>query len=314
MNHTLLVSTMSHPLFNECSTDGAYLEQRLQYLRDCGIEALDFNIDNFVQGNVNKGEIDRFWDKDLDELYRHFTPLKHAAQRTGMVFSQMHAVFPLYVEGNEEVTEYLRMSVEKNLAIAAFLNCPAVVVHPHKCRDKEEEVAINLALYRRLMPFAKQYGVKICLENLFQALNSRALEGVCSTPEEACWYIDKLNEEAGSDVFGFCLDIGHATLLCRDLKHFILKLGRRLTCLHIHDSNGSVDSHVMPFTQGLGWTMKHSTDWDGMLEGLREIGYRGNLSFEAFRSFLMFPEEVHTDVLKLYSAIGRYFRDRIANG
>lgn len=314
---SLLISTMCYQLFDEQSTDEAYLTQRMQFLRDCGIQALDYSFDAFVDTAFTKGEINDFWNQSLDELYTHFTPLKNAAEKTGLVFSQTHAIFPLYLTKYEEATEYLRMSVEKTLAVAAFLGCPAVVVHPHGCRDKEEELKINLDLYRRFIPFAKQYGVKICLENLFLTIDVQPVEGCCSTADEACRYIDMLDEEAGEELFGFCFDIGHAILLRRDIKAFIKALGHRLTCLHLHDNDGSMDLHVMPFSQQRlsGWRgLKSATDWDGLCEGLREIGYKGNLSFEAYKSFEIFPEATHRELLKLYSAIGRHFRNKILNG
>lgn len=316
MKESLLISTMCFRLFDEQSTDEAYLTQRMQFLRDCGIEALDYSFDGLIDTDFKKGEINDFWNKSLDELYDHFTPLKNAAQKTGLVFSQTHAVYPLHLTKYPEVTEYLQMSVEKNIAIAAFLGCPAIVVHPWFCRgDKAREREVNLAMYRRFIPFAKQYGVKICLENLYNTINGTAAEASCSSAEDACWYIDTLNEEAGEELFGFCLDVGHANMLHKDLKIFAKTLGHRLTCLHLHDNNADNDMHVMPYTQQpvRNWTLKATTDWDGLCDALREIGYKGNLSFEAFRSFLIFPEEVHPELLKLYCSIGRYFRSRILN-
>lgn len=317
MDRSLLISTMCYRLFDEYSTDEAYLTQRMQHLRDCGIEALDYSFDGWIDTEFMKGEINDFWNKSLDELYTIFTPLKNAAQKTGLVFSQTHAVFPLYLAKYPEATEYLQMSVEKNIAIAAFLGCPALVVHPWFCRgNKEREREVNLAIYRRFMPYAKQYGVKVCLEDLYFTKNDTPAGASCACPEDACWYIDKLNEEAGEEVFGFCFDVGHANLLHLDLKNFVKTLGHRLTCLHLHDNNADGDLHVMPYTQQpvRNWTLNCCTDWDGLCDGLREIGYKGNLSFEAHTSFLIFPEAVHPELLQLYSSIGRYFRSRILNG
>lgn len=314
MKKSLLLSTQTYPLIDVRSTDQAYLDERYHYLRSCGIEAVELD-DDFEEDSplIQKGTVNHFWDKELDELYEYFTPHKIAAQRSGIAFSQIHALFPLYIPNYEAVTDYVQMAVEKTLAVSAFLDCPAVVVHPYSCTDKVHEREINLALYRRLMPFAKQSGVKICLENMFLTFNGRPVEGSCSTADEACWYIDTLNAEAGADLFGFCLDIGHATLLRRDIKSFITTLGHRLACLHIHDNDGNFDCHIMPFTHGIGWAGKSSTDWNGFLDGLREINYQGNLSFEAAHSFQLFPKELEGDLLKLYGAIGRYFKDRITN-
>jgi sugar phosphate isomerase/epimerase len=162
-------------------------------------------------------------------------------------------------------------------------------------------------MYRRMIPFAKRYGVKLCLENLYSDFNGRPIEGCCADAAEACWYIDTLNAEAGEEIFGFCFDIGHANLVGRNVLEFIRTLGPRLTILHIHDNMGEKDSHLIPCTQ---W-YPGGVDWDSFIQGLKEIGYRGPLAFETFRGINLLPEDVHEEGLKLVSAIGRSFRRRI---
>lgn len=314
MDRTLLISSTTYPVLDVTNTDEAYLNERFQLLADRGIEAIDWADDFETEPyQIAKGEVNHFWDKNLDELYAFFAPTKAAAQRSGVAFAQMHSVFPVYVDGKDEMNEYLVRAVEKTLALAAYFDCPALVVHPFTCTDKEHEIAVNLAFYRRLIPSAKQYGVKICLENMFVVRNGLVRDGACADADETCWYIDTLNEEAGADVFGYCLDIGHANLLRKELKSFILKLDKRLTCLHIHDNNGQFDTHVMPFTQSASGAPKPAVEWDSMLAGLREIGYRGHLNFEAGNTFKMFPKELEASVLSMFAAIGSYFRNKILN-
>ena len=52
-------------------------------------------------------------------------------------------------------------------------------------------------------------------------------------------------------------------------------------------------------------------DWEGFLQGLKEINYQGNISFECGRGILVMPEEVRKEVMCLITAIGRYIRNRI---
>ena len=311
-NKILKISTQTGDLFNECTTDGEYLYNCFKYLRDCGFEAMDYNMDHFLKPDeIHSGKLNNFWDKSIDELYEYFSPTKEAAERIGILFSQAHASFPLHIEGNDSVNDYLITVMEKSMAVCSYLNCPAIVAHPVCHEVKDSEMEINLNMYRKMIPAAKKYGVKICLENTFRVINGKPIEGVCSEVEETCFYIDKLNSEAGEDIFGFCLDIGHANLMGRDLKGYIKRLDKRLTCLHIHDNDGSYDMHMVPYTQARDWGKIHCTDWEGMIAGLAEINYSGNLSFEAFRGVGNFPKEAEPEVLRLLSAIGRYFRSRI---
>ena len=288
--------------------DEKHPEESMKLIHDCGFESIDYNIHLFfLPKSIRANERSEFFEQSIDEILDHYRPLKAAAERWQVEIGQLHAPFPLHIEGNDELNDYLIMTVEKSCAVSQFLNCPAVVVHPFIHKDKETERQVNLTMYRRMIPFAKRYGVKLCLENLYSDFNGRPIEGCCADAAEACWYIDTLNAEAGEEIFGFCFDIGHANLVGRNVLEFIRTLGPRLTILHIHDNMGEKDSHLIPCTQ---W-YPGGVDWDSFIQGLKEIGYRGPLAFETFRGINLLPEDVHEEGLKLVSASGRSFRRRI---
>jgi sugar phosphate isomerase/epimerase len=68
----------------------------------------------------------------------------------------------------------------------------------------------------------------------------------------------------------------------------------------------------MPYTQTTDiWGSNPGTNWEGFIDGLRDIGYEGNLSFETFKAVKAFPKELEKEVLSLIVAIGRYFRKKI---
>lgn len=303
-----LVSIQSGDWYDESNDD-----KSMARAKECGIEALDFNIDHVINPwEYVKGKQYPLCDKPATEFVMHFAPLKAAAEKYGIAFSQMHAPFPTWFEDNPEATEYLLSVVDKIVAVCAFVGCPALVVHPYYSGDNAKDREINLAMYRRLMPKAKEYGVKICLENAFLTFNGRIIECYCTGAEANCELIDFLNAEAGEEIFGFCLDVGHANITGKDLRAYINTLGKRLTILHIHDNDGQGDKHMIPYTQGTGiWANELATDWEGFLAGLRDIGYEGNLSFETFKGIKHLPKEVEKEALSLLTAIGRYFRSRI---
>ena len=168
---------------------------------------------------------------------------------------------------------------------------------------------MNMQMYPKLIPAAKKYGVKICLENMFAFIGGHGIARACANVDEACRYIDALNEMAGEEVFGFCYDVGHANLLSCNLYEDIKTLGHRLTVLHIHENDGRLDSHCIPYTYKNGKI--GTTDWEGFLKGLKEIGYEGPLNFETFAALQDVPREVVGELLKLISAIGNYFRKSI---
>jgi len=289
--------------------------ESFEYIKSCGFEAIDFNIDHYLSPGklVKEGITSTFFDQTTEEIVEFFAPLGEAAEKTGVEIAQMHAPFPCWYPDHPEVNDYIRMALDKCFAVCEAVKCPAIVVHPAGAPSKFTEWDYNLTLYRSLIPHIKKYsGVKICLENIFFTRPNRLIEGRFAVAEDAVRMIDLLNEEAGGDYFGFCLDVGHANLARRNIRDFINILGDRLTILHIHDNNGMDDQHIVPYSC-LAANNSHVCDWDAFVEGLRDIGYRGALAFETFRIFSAYPAAVHTEVLKLISAIGRHWRERIEN-
>ncbi|MBE6711884.1 MAG: sugar phosphate isomerase/epimerase [Ruminococcaceae bacterium] len=285
----------------------------LTYIKECGFDAIDLNIDTSMKTArlVEEGIFPTIFDKSVKELQEYYAPLKEASEKTGVAVTQMHAPFPVYYEGQDKVNAHIMMALDKCFAVAEFLGCPAVVVHPTKAETKEGEWELNLKIYRSLIPVIQKYkGVKICLENLFLRRAGRIVEGRFTDAADSVRMIDLLNEEAGGEYFGFCFDVGHATLTGRNVKEFVKAMGPRLTILHIHDNNGHEDQHLLPYSC-LSNADEHVCDWKGLVEGLREIGYSGTLAFETFRVMSTFPSAVRTQVLKLIAGIGRYWSEEI---
>ena len=285
----------------------------MKMARECGFEAIDFNIDHVLDPQkFVKGEGEYPIAKlPLDEFVEYYRPLGEAAEINGITISQMHAPFPIYFEDKKEETAFCFEVVEKCLAVCQAVGCPALVVHPYVDQngDKEKEFFVNFNQYRALMPAAKKYGVKICLENIPRWKNGYIINGCCTDVDEACYYVDALNEEAGEEIFGFCFDVGHANVTGRDIKHDLKVLADRVTVLHIHDNDRNQDLHLIPYTAVRDY--KLTLDWDGFVEGLKAIGYSGTLSFETFNGVKKMPKEATGAALKLVRAIGESFVNRL---
>lgn len=287
----------------------------IKFIKECGFEALDYNINSLFNRTYDAETLTSFFDKSIEELYEYYADLKEASKEYEISFSQFHSVAPAYHYGDEKKTKYFMDVTKKMIAVAGYLECPCIVVHPWGDPNvsQEEEIEINMNMYRELMPWAKKYGVKICLENLYSVQDRNFFEGICSNAEEACMYIDALNEEAGEDLFGFCLDVGHVRCAGGNLYRYIKTLGKeRLTTLHIHDNNGAWDSHMIPYTQMNAGGTKLAIDWEGFIRGLREIGYEGAIAFETMNAITIIPPELKPAALTYIAEIGKYFRSRLA--
>lgn len=289
--------------------------ESMKYIKECGFEGVDYNINSLFRATFDEEHLTSFFDKSIDKLKEYYRPLKEAAIENGIAFCQCHGILVIYHKGNPKKTEYCLQMTEKMIEVCEYLNCRAIVIHPwigaQVGATKEEEIAVNMDLYRRLLPTAKRCGVKICLENLWEKHGEEYVDAPCIDVEEACTYIDTLNAEAGEDVFGFCLDIGHTKFYKTDIYEFIKKLGHRLTVTHLHENDGNSDSHMIPYSQMDPIEKGLCIDWEGVLKGLHEINYGGSLSFETCNAIVNLTPDMKTITLKHISEIGKWFKKRI---
>jgi len=287
-------------------------------LKEAGFDCADFSLNGYLPNKmVYKGQVNGIFDKTVEELEAFFTPHKEAAKQVGIRIHQMHMPYPLHVpNGKKEVNDYLwNVVAPKSLHVCKFFDCKYIVVHGFKLAtylgSEELEWAETEKFLRFLAPMAKEMGITLCVENLYNSLGNHMVEGPCCDVEKVVKRIDVLNEEFGADVLGFCLDTGHANLVGIDIYDFIVRLGHRLKVLHVHDNDGVRDLHQIPYTFAKKKDDKDALDWQGFLNGLREIEFEGVINFEASPVVSAFPEEMKSDALEFLVKIGKYFMSKI---
>lgn len=287
--------------------DGAY-----RMIKEAGFDAADANLDHLLYPkDIRKKAITQPFKKMVSEkdMLEFFKPWGDAAKKYGIENYQAHAPFPscLNSEKDEKYDEFLITMLEKTIRGAASIGVKNLVVHPffmdyeHRL-SKEDEWALNIERYSRLIPAARTYGVTICLENMFVHHKGKIYGAVCSDPKEAAAYVDALNGIAGEKVFGFCFDVGHSILASRDVRRFMIALGDRITAFHVHDNDGVDDLHLQPYFG--------KCDWNSFIEGLKAIGFNRTLSFETFNICNTIDPEVVPEMLKFIASCGRMFSRR----
>lgn len=288
-------------------------------LKEAGFSCCDFSLDTYLRNyDLYQGKLNSFFDNSVEKLHEYFTPHKEAAWAADIEISQMHMPYPNYVPGeSDELNDYLKNVVApKSMEVCAFLECPYIVVHgfklSHYLGSEASEWEKTLEFLEFLAPMAKECGITVCIENLYTGLGDHIVEGPCCDAKKAAERIDRMNDKYGAEVLGFCFDTGHANLVGIDFEDFIVTLGHRLKVLHIHDNDGRMDLHQIPFTFTRSRENTSSTDWDGFIRGLRRINYTGNLCFETGPVLSAFPEVMKHDVLRLIARIGRYFSEEIS--
>lgn len=280
---------------------------------EMGINAVDLGIsEQWSISQIYKNEMYGFFDKAVEEIYEYYRPYKAAADANGITFHQMHAPFPSMKVGNDEMNTYIHMAFEKCIRVAALLDCHYLVVHPIYAgayRTEEEDFQVNFDAFRTYGDLLKETGVMMCIENVYEDFEGRNLCFSGSNSTFLIRLIDALNEYAGTECFGLCYDNGHANITGKDQYQEIMSYGKHLKVLHIHDTDGTFDNHLIPYTSR--YLNRPGTDWTGILKGLAKINYDGCISFETDGGVNGFPMEVRRDALRLNASIGRYFADKI---
>lgn len=287
-------------------------------LSRAGFSCADFSLNGYLTNtSLYQSKRNDFFDRSVPELERFFAPHKRGAGAAGITIHQMHMPYPVYVPGaDSKINEYLwRQVAPKSMAVCAFLECPYIVIHGFKLArflgSEELEWQETAKFIDSIAPLAKEMGITICMENLYDSVGGHLVEGPCCHAKRAAERMDAMNEKYKAEVLGFCFDTGHANLVGIDFETFLTTVGSRLKVLHIHDNDGISDLHQIPFTFTKTRENRPSTDWNGFIRGLKKIRFDKVLSFETAPVLTAFPKPMQQEVLGFIANIGRYFWEEI---
>ena len=163
--------------------------------------------------------------------------------------------------GDEEAEVHIRC-----LRDSAQAGVDLVVMHTIIGMDKHTPTQIGVDRFGRIFDKAKEYGVRVALENT-----------------EGLVYLDTLMQAYGEEKHvGFCIDTGHEQCY-NGGADLLAKYGNRLFCTHLNDNMGQTgeeitwldDAHMLPFDGIIDW--KHTA------KRLQSVGFDGELSFELIK-------------------------------
>lgn len=222
---------------------------------------------------------------DIEKIIEKYEPDFDELKKNGLKLCQAHAPIAMYIKSKPEFQKQIEQVNINMLKLCGHAGFKHLVIHaPNRAIDDDymtyaELWQATLERFVPLIPTIKETGVMVLLEDglngsyhKFAGPRSLYVAGPCCDPYEACEMIDTLNQIAGEECFGLCLDTGHLNLAKRRMRPYIDIVGNRIKALHVHDSNCAQDDHFVP---EMG-----TIDWDEFIEGLRAIGYRGNINFE----------------------------------
>ncbi|MBQ1187178.1 MAG: sugar phosphate isomerase/epimerase [Clostridia bacterium] len=274
-------------------------EKNIELLKKAGFTAFDLTLDG-----PDDTKIATYFAGDdyLEKAYK----LREFADSIGLPCNQSHAPFGSHYGDATPDTDLFKKTV-RSMEVASILGAKGIVVHPMQFKYhhyyKDELKEINYRFYNDLLPYAEKFGIIMYTENMWNVrpVSHVIIPSTCSWAEEFCEYIDMID----SPYMKGCLDIGHLLLTGESVSRAIEMLGPdRLAALHIHDVYPQSDAHTIPF---LG-----NVNFDEMLESLKKIGYKGDITFESGTFERHFPtEELQLSALRLTADIGKYFKSKL---
>ena len=121
--------------------------------------------------------------KDYLSYVRH---LKKTGEDNGIYCNQSHAPFPV-------AAKEIRDNLKKSIEISAEAGSKIIIIHPDNNKTAEE----NAETYFELLPFAKDCGIKIATENMWNwdLDKDESSFAACSSSESFVQHLDAVNDD-----------------------------------------------------------------------------------------------------------------------
>lgn len=269
-------------------------ERALELIAEAGFEGIDYSFYWLPEDHPMRG----------DGYLSYAKELRTRMDRLGLVCRQAHAPFDMvFGDAFDESGDHFR-GIVRAMEAAAVLGAKRIVVHAVKIPEEHGGINLldyNAEFYRSLAPYCRTFGIKIAVENLFTSdRRCGCYRGVVGTPEEQCALIRRI----GSPDFSACVDLGHAALTGTEPAVYLRRMDPTLLeCLHVQDLDYLKDRHFLPF----GGTL----DWNGILSALRDVGYKGDVSFEIYGFLAPVPVELLPAALSYAASVGAYLVEKL---
>ncbi len=276
-------------------------KKTIEMIADAGFDAYDMSF--FGYHNVDENP---FYGKGYIEYAKD---LRAFADAKGVKCNQAHAPFGSSFGDPQQDADRFDLIV-RAMECASILGASDIVVHPcqhlpYAVKGNPEILkSMNMDFYKRLLPYAEKFDIRIACENMWQTDSrfGKIVHSTCASPAEFVDYLDSI----ASPYLIACLDVGHAALVDEKLDDMIYALGHdRLKALHVHDVDGRSDLHTLPYLSKI--------DWNTVLGALKGINYDGDFTFEAANFLTGMPDALLPAALRFMCETGRVMIDQIEN-
>ena len=253
-----------------------------------------------------------YWQKEKSQLigegYKEYAlKLRKHLDELGLVCNQAHAPFDFKYGMDFNISNPEYLAITRAIESASILGAKTIVVHSLILKENSQIIfdrEYNLAFFKSFLPLCEKFNIHIAIENLFVFDDKRGCyRGRLGSANELTEFILELN----SPYFVACVDIGHAAMTGNEPEHFLSGMDNTLLqAIHVQDGNYKEDCHIIPY---LG-----SFNWNAIMQSLKQIDYKGELTFEIVKYLKNIPDELLLDSLIFAEKVGRHLISIFKNG
>jgi sugar phosphate isomerase/epimerase len=251
----------------------SHAKDQVAFFEGTGFRYLDFSFYDILAGEAPlMGDA---WEQEIREA-------KETANRLGFSFVQAHA--PSYNPLKNHISPTLGMeAMIRSIRACKILGIRNMVTHMGFCplfpypSGEQENFKANADFFRLLIPELEHAQLTLCMENSCE--QNMAGQYFCMTARELSDFVEYLNHP----LFAAAWDVGHAHIQKENTCDAMIRLGKKLRAIHVHDNNGKSDQHLPPYTG--------SFDFELLKDGMLRSGFDGFFTLEADR-FLGFSPSV----------------------
>ncbi len=233
----------------------------IEWASKCGFKYIDYSF-YFLENIIGTP-------LETDNYKEYLDVIISKCNELGVKFVQAHAPSCPYNAEGETLENYFKV-LRRVIECCSYLKIENLVVHSLLKRgiSKEETFRLNKEFYLSFLDYAESLGVKILTENFNKCVDPNSFYYI----DNSCDLVEFVEYVNHPNLF-VCYDIGHANMQETPQDEQIKTLGKHIKALHVQDNNKLVDYHVAPFFG--------TTNYDSVMDGLKEIGYNGYFTLEA---------------------------------
>ena len=281
------LSTSTNMLFERINMEAVEQKTAIELCAKAGYRVLDFCFHDLI--TYQSPFLDERWEAYTEEMIE-------TAEREGVTFEQGHSNVYDFLNPKAD-HEFHQKVMERSILASERMGIEWLVIHPSTdfsaAAMYKESKRKNVEYIRGLAEFAGKHHVGIAVENMWD-LHIAPKRYYADNAEELVDLVDSI----GGNNVGICWDLEHASIMKQDQRKAMELMGKRLKVTHVSDQTGVNNIHVMPF-QGF-------TDWKEAMESLADIGYEGNLNYEAQWFLNKVPMGLVMDSLIYSVQVGKY--------